>query len=305
MAKCEWESTTNLIDAAIRILTEQWPMTIRQLFYQLVSVLVIENCLRDYRRVSRAMTIARRDGRVDYDWIVDRSRVTVFSSNWSNVAEIGEVMEMQLKQYRLDYWQDQPTYCEIICEKDALTGSLEEVRREYGLTLEPLRGFDSESKKHEVADRFVDARQAGKKVVALYLGDWDPSGKDIERDLKEQIMDNMRRILELPENARHPLLDIEMRRVGIFKEDIRKFNLPPLKVKNSDPRSAKFVRQHGNRAVELDALAPNELRGRLRRAVESLIDHTAWERARVVEEAQRATCKRYAGVLHKLSKESA
>src|ERR1700675_851526 len=99
MAKCEWESTTNLIDAAIRILTEQWPMTIRQLFYQLVSVLVIENCLRDYRRVSRAMTIARRDGRVDYDWIVDRSRVTVFSSNWSNVAEIGEVMEMQLKQY--------------------------------------------------------------------------------------------------------------------------------------------------------------------------------------------------------------
>jgi hypothetical protein len=182
MAKCEWESTTELINAAIRILTEQWPMTIRQLFYQLVSVLVIENCLRDYRRVSRAMTIARRDGRVDYDWIVDRSRVTIYSSNWSNVAEIGEVMEMQLKQYRRDYWQDQPTYCEIICEKDALTGSLEEVRRQYGLTLEPLRGFDSESKKHEVADRFVDARQAGKKVVALYLGDWDPSGKDIERD---------------------------------------------------------------------------------------------------------------------------
>ena len=43
MAQQEWESTTKLIDAAIEILKQQFPMTIRQLFYALVSVLIIEN----------------------------------------------------------------------------------------------------------------------------------------------------------------------------------------------------------------------------------------------------------------------
>jgi hypothetical protein len=301
MAQREWESTTRLIDAAIKILAEQWPMTVRQLFYALVSAVIIQNCLRDYKRTSRAITIARRDDRVPYEQIVDRSRPTYFSSNWNSVAELGEAMELQLQQYRRDYWQDQPTYCEMICEKDALTGSLDPVRREYGLTLEALRGFDSESKTHEVAKRFVDARQDGKKVVVLYLGDWDPSGECIEVDLKDRIVANMRKVLGLPKDARDPLLDIEIRRIAIFKEDIRKFNLPPLKVKDTDRRSAKFVRKHGNRAVELDALPPNELRGRLRIAIESLIDRAAWNRARLVEEAQRATCQRYAGLLRELS----
>jgi hypothetical protein len=300
MAQREWESTSKLIDAAIGILRRQWPMTIRQLFYALVSAVIIENCLRDYKRVSRAMTIARHDDRVDFDWIVDRSRPTYNADTWSNLAQVGNYMERTLKSYRRDRWQDQPAHCSLICEKDALTGSLEPVREEYGLTLRALRGFDSTTGVREVADEFVAAGQDGKGVVALYLGDWDPSGECMERELRDRIVAAMCKVLEMPENASHPLLDIEMRRVAIFKDDIAKFNLPPLKVKNTDSRAKKFKRKHGNMAVELDALPANELRDRLRGVIETLIDHRAWDRAGVVEEAQRATCQRYAGLLREL-----
>jgi hypothetical protein len=68
VAQAEWKQTTDLIAAAIGILEEQNPMTVRQLFYQLVSIAFIENSAPDYKRVSRAMTIARQDERVPYDW---------------------------------------------------------------------------------------------------------------------------------------------------------------------------------------------------------------------------------------------
>jgi hypothetical protein len=300
MAQGEWGATTRLIDAASEILTEQRPMTIRQLFYALVSALIIENCLRDYKRVSRAMTIARLDDRIKYEWIVDRSRPRYDAETWSNLAQVGKWMERNLRLYRRDRWQDQPIHCSLICEKDALTGSLDPVREQFGLTLRALRGFDSTTGVREVAEEFVVARADGKSVVAFYMGDWDPSGECMERELKQRIVAAMRKVLDLPEKSSNRLLDIELRRVAIFKEDIRRFNLPPLRVKDADSRSPKFVRKHGNRAVELDALPANELRGRLRRAIESLIDRPAWERASMVEEAQRATCERYASLLREL-----
>ena len=74
MAQGEWTTTTRLIDRALEILEEENPMTIRQLFYRLVSVEEIQNTQLDYQRVSRLMTKARRDDRCPYEYIVDRSR---------------------------------------------------------------------------------------------------------------------------------------------------------------------------------------------------------------------------------------
>jgi len=121
----------------------------------------------------------------------------------------------------------------------------------------------------------MDECDNGARVVILYLGDWDPSGEDMERDLKERLFNEQ------------PELEFELMRVAIHKADIRRFNLPPLRVKDSDTRSGGFVRKYGEDCVELDALPPNELRARLQCAIEDLIEPLAWERARVVEQAQR------------------
>jgi hypothetical protein len=290
MAKNEWKSTTMLIDAAIDILEQENPMTIRQLFYRLVSAAVIENCLADYQRVSKVMTKAREDERVPYEWIVDRSRATYRSSNFRDLKHLGASLEYACTQYRRDYWQDQPCHVEIWCEKDAVTGSIEEVREEYGLTVEAQRGFNSTTNVGNVAGRLLKQQRAGKEVVVFYLGDWDPSGAEIEADVQ-------RRVIRVAERmGDRGLWNFEMKRVAIFKKDIADFHLPPLKVKPTDSRAPLFVLAHGDQAVELDALPPTELRARLRKAIDAVIDRVAWDRASMVEEAERDTCRRYAGV---------
>jgi len=82
MAMGELQSTTRLIASAAQVLSEEHPMTIRQLFYRLVSAGVTENCLGDYQRISRVMTKAREDSRVPFEWIVDRSRASYHSRRW-------------------------------------------------------------------------------------------------------------------------------------------------------------------------------------------------------------------------------
>src|SRR3954447_20082552 len=96
MAQGEWKETTELIDAAIRILKQIQPATVRQTFYQLIVALVIENCDAAYRRVSRVLTIARRDGRVPFEWIVDRSRQTIDATDWRDLKQLTRNMSAQL-----------------------------------------------------------------------------------------------------------------------------------------------------------------------------------------------------------------
>jgi len=288
MSQGEWQSTTRIIDAAIEVLADENPMTIRQLFYRLVSAHVIKNQQKDYHQVIRLMTKARKDGRVDYQWIVDRSRAAYKSHMWQSMSELAGAFERELVSYRSDWWTEQPNYVEIWCEKDTVTGSIEEVRDGYGLRVDANRGFNSTSNLWAGAERLMNECERGKHVHILYLGDWDPSGKDMERDLEARLLEYM------------PYGDFEIERVAIFKEDIDEYNLPPLLVKDSDSRTKKFVRQHGKNCVELDALPPDVLRDRLREAIEGHLDTEAWERAQIVEEAQRESNKTVAAIIRQM-----
>jgi hypothetical protein len=303
MARSEWKESTELIEAALRILKEIAPATVRQTFYQLVVVELITNCDAAYRRVSRLLTIARRDGRIPFEMIVDRSRQTHDHAGWDDLEHLAYNMDLMLKEYRRDYWQDQPIHTEVILEKDAMSGSIMPVVKDYGLMLHPVRGFDSTANVHLIAKRLVGRRRAGKRVHILYLGDFDASGTDMDRDVKarlEEYMNLVQRDEGKPPNQ--DLCQVELERVAIFQGDIDRYRLPPQKVKSSDPRAKAFVRRHGRRTVELDALNPDVLRRRLRSAIERHIERQRWERARMVEEAQRNTCQRYAGMLNKMAK---
>jgi hypothetical protein len=228
MAKSEWAKTTRLIDAAITVLENENPMTVRQLFYRLVSVGEIENCLRAYQRVSKAMTKARNDDRIDFEWIVDRSRPNYEATTWEGLEEYGETV---LHGYRRDNWQDQPRHVELWCEKDAIVGSIEEITDKWAIPLRALRGFNSTTNVHQIAKSFQYKNAAKKQVVVFYLGDWDPSGEAIERDVQSRVL-------------RYGSGPFSITRLAIHREDISKFHLPPLRVKVADPRSSAFVRRH-------------------------------------------------------------
>lgn len=309
MAKGRWSQTQRLLDAAHTILESERPATIRQLFYRLVSIGVIENRIQDYRRVSSVMTEARERGEIEWSWIVDRSRPQYKSSTWNSLEEYGEVVA---RSYRRNLWGTQPNHVLILTEKDALVGSIRDVADDYGVEIRTLRGFSSATVMHEIASTFSDLSDARKGILILYLGDHDPSGQDIERDVSERILRHMDGADPSAIRCQQYGLNRNLRswsagdcnfvvvRVAINQEDIERFHLPPLRVKLSDSRAGKFIRRYGRECVEVDALPPSELRDRLGDAIEGLIEQDSWRRAMAVERAERETTQRVAAALRSL-----
>ena len=115
---------------------------------------------------------------------------------------------------------------------------------EWHVTLFPCRGYPSLTKLYESAVR-IKQNSGGKPIHILYFGDYDPSGEDIIRSVREDL-------------TRFGI-DFEIEKIAILQEQIEEYNIPPMPAKTSDPRYAKFVAEHGEDAVELDAIEPDKL----------------------------------------------
>lgn len=264
----ENRKTTALIDAALSILAEQNPMTIRQLFYRLVSVRAVPNNLASYQLVSRVMTKCRDDLRCPFEWIADRSRPVYASSVFDDATEYANTVR---GAYRKNYWATQPEHVEVWVEKDAIVGSIEDICNELGITIRVGRGYWSTTAAHGIAQILAGIH---KPITVFYCGDHDPSGQNIQTELYSRVLG-------------YESGDFTMQRLAISKKDISKFDLPPLPVKTSDSRASKFVRMYGNECVELDALPPIELRRRIEDAVKLHTDAALWDAAEAVEKKEK------------------
>ncbi len=278
MARGLWDKSRELIDWARGILEREWPMTIRQIFYRLVSMGLIKNTKADYQRVIRLMTIARNDGRIPFNWIVDRSRPVYDPPVFKDPRAYAEAVK---HSYRRDYWTMQPLYGELWCEKDTISGSIAGVTDELGVTVRVGRGFNSTTRAREIAAVLANTK---KPKIIFYLGDHDPSGRNAEEEGLSRVLMHYRFI-----TGNSQASDIKLRRLAIHKGDIKKFNLPPLRVKDTDSRTPGFIRKYGHDCVELDALPPNELRKRIRVAITALLDEAAWNRAIAAEKVELAS----------------
>lgn len=255
--------TLALLDAAREVLTAHHPMTVRQVYYQLVSRQVIENSRTQYQAVSNALVSARKEGLVPWDWIEDRLRRPRHVSMWQNLTEFWATVK---NSYRRDVWVDQGAYLECWLEKDALSGIVEDVLNPFCVTLNVGRGYDGWDSIHNAAGRYE-----GKDVTILYFGDFDPSGEDMVRSLEERLN----------------FFDVypEIVKVALTLDDITAHNLPPDFTKATDTRRAAFVAKYGDVSVELDALPIDVLQERIRAEVESRMDLDALEKSRALEAA--------------------
>jgi hypothetical protein len=256
--------TTEIIAAARRALEQLNPMTVRQVYYQLVSGQVIKNNRGQYQAVSKAIVAARREGIIPWDWIEDRQRRPRHVAMWSGPAEFAEVA----RQYRRNVWDTQPGYLEVWLEKDALSGIFEDALNPYGVTLNVGRGYDGWDSIHNAAGRLSEGD------TLLYFGDFDPSGEDMVRSLRD-------RLASLQSSP-------QIVKCALTPDDIRRYSLPPDFAKVTDSRCAAFVEKHGNVSVELDALPTEVLRQRLVGEVESRMDLAALASTKEAEAAERA-----------------
>jgi hypothetical protein len=271
------QKTTKLIEKAAAILAEHHPMTVRQVYYQLVSRQVVENNRGAYQAVSKALVAARREEIIPWEHIEDRVRQPHHVSMWDGLAHFAKTAAAA---YRRDIWAEQPILIETWLEKDALSGIFEDALSPYGVTLNVGRGFDGWDSINNAALRFKEQQINGKPVVVLYFGDFDPSGEDMVRSLRE-------RLAYLGSKP-------SIIKCALTLDDIRRYELPTDFTKKTDTRRAAFVRKWGDVSVELDALPLAVLRVRIIEEVERRLDLQALRR---VQRHERKDRLRLVGVL--------
>lgn len=260
------KATQEIIDIAYTILADDHPMTVRQVYYQLVARQIIRNQDSQYKRVSRILVDARKDGAIPWEWIEDRLRRPRTVAMWDDLREFGTDA---VEAYRRNVWTEQPQYFETWLEKDALSGIFEDILRPYGVTLNVGRGYDGWDSIRNAARRMHD----GIGVSILYFGDFDPSGEDMARSLGERL-------------AYFGCMPVIVK-CALTADDIARYQLPPDPAKRTDTRAAEFIAKNGDISVELDALPGAILRQRIRQEVEARLDMSALEATRRLEASER------------------
>jgi len=252
-------------------------LTLRQLFYQLVARGHLENSQRNYKRLGDHLGDARLAGMIDWDAIEDRVRETEWSAHWRSPAEI---VEAAAAQYRTDKWEDQPCHVEVMVEKDALSGVLQPACEELDVRFTANRGYSSLSHMYEVGKRIGQMIGRGKEVHILYFGDHDPSGLDMDRDVRD-------RIEMFSEST------IELRRMALTMEQVEEHDPPPNPAKITDSRAAAYIEAWGDESWELDAMEPRLLRALVEDRVAELRDDDLFDAARQREDEMRSKLQQF------------
>lgn len=260
------KSNIALLDI-INIILEEYKqdgyvLTLRQLYYQLVSRDIIPNKDTEYAKLSNILKKGRMAGIIDWSAIEDRVRVPKLPY-WVNNPE--EAILDTISQYRIDRMKGQPRKIEIWIEKDALSNVLYRVSSKYHIRLMVNRGYSSVSAMYDAYTRLNNGD------VILYFGDHDPSGMDMIRDVKERLSEFG--------------LDINVIPVALNIEQIKKFNPPTNPAKITDPRAKWYIKKYGNKSWELDALPPKELIRLAEEAVNNIIDIDIYNE--VIEQEKR------------------
>lgn len=271
--------TVNAILAEYR--AQNFRLSLRQLYYQLVSRDYIPNTQRSYKNLGSLVSNARQAGLIDWEMIEDRGRDTVIPNHWDNPAQI---VNAAASQFRIDKWENQDWHIEVMVEKDALSGVLEPVCRDLDIGITANKGYSSSSTMYEIGKRIEEKANQGKDICVLYLGDHDPSGIDMTRDVEER--------LDLYSNLGGG--GIEVMRLALNWDQIELWRPPENPAKETDARFESYARKFGESSWELDAVEPVQLARLVQDAVAERRDDQLWTEAAEKETEMRQWLQTFA-----------
>jgi hypothetical protein len=218
MSRGKSKNTLLLVAKAREILEEIQPASVRAICYRLFAAGLIQSMKKSCTNsVSRHLRIAREEGKIPWEWIVDESRSAERARNWRNPEAI---INAAVLGYRRDYWQDQCYCVEVWSEKGTVRGTLGPVLDEYGVTFRVMHGYASATVVNDIAGA---SSGSTKPFVALYVGDWDPSGKHMSD-------------VDLPRRLEEYGGEVTLSRVALLSDDLAPLpNFEP-ETKVKDPR---------------------------------------------------------------------
>jgi hypothetical protein len=245
-------------------LAQGFTLTLRQLFYQTVARALLPNSFNEYKRLGTIVRNARDGGLVDWDAIEDRTREVNNHASWNGPADI---IDSAADSYRADLWQGQRHRPEVWIEKDALLGVIEGVCTELRVPYFAHRGNNSQTLQYQAGKRFAEYLDQGLIPLVLHLADHDPNGIDMTRDIIERL-------------TLYARAEIEVRRIALNMDQVRRYNPPPSFVKEGDTRTSGYRECFDtDECWELDALSPTVIADLIRTEIESLIEPKAWAKA--------------------------
>lgn len=263
-----------------------YTLSLRQIYYQLVQANIIPNEERSYKNLGNAVTDGRMAGMISWDAIEDRVRGI---RPWLIQETEVEALKDIEYGFALDLWERQNVYCEVLYEKDAISGIVRKACQEWRVPYMPTRGYLSASEAWRTGRRFMEHSYAGRRCVLIYLGDHDPSGIDMTRDVDD-------RVDIFGEGS-----GVEIRRIALNWDQIEAYKPPENPAKLSDTRSGyngpdkpftpgSYCDIYGMASWEVDALNPRTLHQLIEAEITSYIDDDIWDATLTEETERRDVC---------------
>jgi hypothetical protein len=270
-----------------------YTMTVRQLYYQMVARDLFPvnrrwrwtgrrwvrdpdgtgNAPPNYRWLAETMKDGRLNGLVHWEAIEDRTRRLHQTPDW---ADPQSIIFQASEQFQLDLWETQKTRVEVWVEKEALAGVFQPICDEERVPLLCCRGYASTSAMWNASVRLLRHQRDGKKTVILYFGDHDPSGIDMNRNIRDQ-MD----VFQCP---------VDVRMMALTMDQVEELGPPSDPAKPSDSRYEAYAEIYGPDCWELDALEPAYLEDLVTNTVEEYRDdRPAWNAMAEAEEDHTVT----------------
>lgn len=283
------EARLPFLNAAKRViasLEEFWPLSNRQIHYQLLNDPPLihagkpgsryKNNPASYKALSDLLTRARHEGLIDYDVIEDVTRPV---STWAVHRNTGAYFRVKLDDMFRDYWRDltqsQPNHVEIVGEKLTIGRIIRPLASKYCLPMTIGRGYCSTGPLNNIVKRF---RASGKELlVMLIISDFDPDGEEIAHSLACNLRDDF------------GVRNVQAVKVALKVEQTTDLPTSLTKAKPTSANYRRFVRTYGSDTVyELEALPPAELQGHLQEAIRGVLDIDAFNAELEKEKADAA-----------------
>jgi hypothetical protein len=274
-----------VVEEAERICTDYaaqgYSLTLRQLYYRFIAgdllpesrrdaVAGTKNTEKNYKWLGDLVSRGRVGGMIDWNHITDRSRSTEGGDGgWDSPEAAAHSI---LDWYTISKWDGQPEYVEVWVEKEALSDVISRPAGRWNVSWAACKGNPSSSLVHDAARRLRRFEREGRKTRIIYLGDHDPTGVDINRDIQNR--------LELFRST--AVVD----RIALNMDQVLELDPPPSPVKATDSRTSGYVDTYGtDECWELDAIEPAALDTLVEEAILSHLDRELWD-ARVEQESR-------------------
>lgn len=242
-------------------LDQGFVLTLRQLYYQFVARDLIPNTDSEYDKLGSLVNNARLAGLIDWHAITDRTRFLRSNSHWN---EPSDIIESAAASFRMDRWENQDRRPEVWIEKDALIGIIGDVCDTLDVPHFSCRGYVSQSEVWRAGRRFEQYRNEGKEPIVFHLGDHDPSGLDMTRDIDDRLFMFLGGT------------EVEVKRLALNMDQVEEFKPPPNPAKVTDSRASGYIDRFGPESWELDALEPSYIVGLIQREIEEIRDGDRW-----------------------------